>query len=363
MAFINPLELLIATAEDILVDSALRESPLFGALAGSAVMQKQKSIEWGNKVASGTVSGRAITAPLSQDTQAVIKGAAMNIPDWYIKHQFQVLKQDMQLAESMGRISDIRNPLRLCIEDALDQFTRKMQQILFTGNGTVNEANAGVFGLNAIAQQSGSYAGISRADFPRWKSLLYQGATPGTPEALTLDKFTRVLRDRRKAGVSWRGNNPMKLLIVTPPEVEDDVLRKLFTATVEDNSNYDRVGERELLPYMSYSIKGIPVISDVDCPANSMYLLNLSRLGLYGFDQSDQDYADENIDYVGMRYYLPSANPNDPAPVESTLWIRVVRIMDGHPDLHSFELSTRCQLVATDPIDSVTKIEDIAYTL
>jgi hypothetical protein len=360
MAFINPVELLISTAENVLVESELRESALFGALASTATMQKQLEIKWGNKVASGTVSGRHIYAPLSQDTQAVVKGASMRIPDWYIKHQFQVFKQDMQIAASNAIITDLRNPLRLCVEDALNQFTRKMQQVLYTADGTVNDANAGIFGLNAIAGQTGSYAGISRTEFPRWKSLRFQGSVPGTPEALTLDRFDDVMLARRTNGISFRGNSPMRLLIVTTPQVESKALRKLFSLQVEDESNFDVNGNRELFPYTSYSVRGIPVISDVDCPANTAYLLNLSKLGLYGFDQSDQDLADENIDYMAMRYYLPNDNPNVPTPLETNLWVRVARITDGHPDMYSFELSTRCQLVATDPIDAVTKIEDIS---
>lgn len=361
MPFINPTELMVAVAEDVLVDSFLQESPLFGMLASSVVMQKQKAIEWGEKVSQGTTSGRAITAPLTEDTQAVVKGAAMSIPDWYIKHHIKVLKQDMQLAASNARITDLRNPLRLAMDDALKIFTRKVQQVLYTANGTVDETNAGVFGLNSIAGQTGSYAGIDRTVYPRWKSLRYQGATPGTPEALTVEKFTKIIRDRRTNGVSFRGYQPQRLLIVTTDIIETDVLRKLYAQQTSLSLNDDFYNRnREILPYSQFHVSGIPVISDVDCPANTLYLLNLSKLAIYGFDQSDQDFADENIAYIPMRFWMTDENPNDPQPMESTLWIRIARIMDGHPDVYQFELTTRFQLVAFDPIDSVTKLEDVA---
>ncbi|AND75491.1 major capsid protein [Nostoc phage N1] len=356
---LTPTELLTAKAIDYLANSFLVEAPMLGLLANRVVNQKQKAIEWGAKVAQGVVGGRTRQGALAQDTQGTIKGASLSVPDYYIKHQFQVGKDEIVNSNTIGRISAVRDPVGTAISDAFDVLARKVNQVLYTANGTADTTNFGVFGLNSVAVQTGSYAGLSRVTFPRWKSTLVQGAVPGTPEALATSKLTSVLRTRRTNGVTYKGNQNSRLVMVTTDIIETDVLRTLYGSVV-DNQNVDFTRlDKDLLPYVNYMVKGIPVISDIDCPPNTAYLLNLDKIAIYSFDQSDADLSDGKISYIPLRYTSETGD----TPSESTLWVRLADVSDEHPDLLSFELSVALQLVAFDPIDSVTKIEDIKNTI
>ncbi len=355
---VTPAELMAAKAVDYLANSFLKETPLFGLLADKVINQKQKAIEWGAKVAQGVTGGRAIDGVLGDDTIATVKGAAMSIPDFYIKHQFSTLKQDVVNATSIGKISAVRDPLATIIGDAFDILARKVQMLLYTGTGAADTTNFGIWGLNSIALQTGSYAGLSHVTYPRWKSILSQGTTPGTPIALTKDRLSKVLLDRRRVGSSYMNSQGGNLVIVTSGEIESDVLRKLYGQDVIQNTEWEKQA-KDVLPYVTYFVRGIPVVSDTDCPANTAYLLNLNKIGLYSFDQSDMDLNNRKIQYVPLKY----TDQTGDSPSDSTLWVRLADVSDEHPDLMKFELTTRLQMVAFDPIDSLTKIEDIANTI
>ncbi|AND75579.1 putative major capsid protein [Nostoc phage A1] len=358
---LTPTELLANKAVDYLANSFLVETPMLGLLANRVINQKQKAIEWGAKVAQGVVGGRTRTGALANDTQGTIKGASLSVPDYYIKHQFDVGKDEIVNSDATGKISAVRDPVGTAIADAFDVLSKKINSVLYTASGVADATNYGIFGLDAAAgttvanSATGTYAGISKVTFPRWRSIIQGGAVPGTNEALTIARMTAMLRARRTAGVTYKGNQNQRLVILTSDNIENDVLRPLY-GTVVDNQNVDFTRlDKDLLPYVNYMVKGIPVVSDIDCPANKMYLLNLDKLAIYSFDQSDADQSNGKITYIPLRYVDETGD----TPSESTLWVRLADVSDEHPDLLKFELSVALQLVAFDLIDSISVIRDI----
>jgi hypothetical protein len=344
-----PAQLLSAIATDVLVDTTLSEAPLLGMLAANGIYQQQRNIEWGAKVGAAAVSGRAIGGSLADDTNGVVAGAALSIPDYYFKHQFTVIKRDLVNAATTGKITAVRNPIRLAVADAIKEITRKINGVLYTGNGTADTTHFGVIGLNTAAVQTGNYAGISRTTYSKWRSILNQGAVPGTLENLTVDRLNAVLRSRRAAGAVDRFTPGNELVIICNDEVENDVLRKLYSSAADETSLYEMLN-KDVSPFVRYFVRGIPVVSDVDVPANSMYLLNMSKLGLYSFDDRESNANNPRVAYFPLRVE---------GFEDSTIYIRLADVSLNHPDVLNMELSVSIQLAVWDLKDGLTKMEDV----
>jgi hypothetical protein len=286
----------------------------------------------------------------------------MSIPDYYFKHKFQVGKDEIVNAASTGKISAVSDPVQTELEDAFDVLVKRINSVLYTGSGVADATNFGVVGLNNIVganPATGTYANINRATYTRWRATRTQGAAPGTPEALTQARLDSVLTTRRTNGATYRGNQNGNLVIVTTDPIERTVLRTLYGSIVANQNNDFTSMSKDLQPYVKYLVQGIPVISDVDCPANTAFLLDLRRFALYSFDQSNADRNNEKIQYIPLRY----TDETGMTPGESTLWVRLADVSDEHPDLLSFELSVACQLVCYDPIVGITKLEDIKNSI
>lgn len=354
---LTPAGLLSAIAMDYLADSKLREAPLLAILSQTAESQRQEAIEWGAKVGNATTGGRLITDNLANDTPGTIVQAALSIPRYYVKHQFDVTRGDLVTALATGKITAVQNPVKTAVQDAIDSITRKIQTLLYTGTGVANTTQLGVFGLNAIAGQSGSYANISRSSYTRWKSIVTTGVTPGTPEALTAAKFSAIKLARRAAGATSRPNNGNRLLIVTNAAIEESVIRGLYSQTVNETALQEQVA-KDILPYTSYYVSGIPVVSDVDSPDNLIYFINPSKLLIKTFNDSSAQVGNSRVSYIPLR-----VTDNNGDVVDSGINIRLADVSNEHPDIAKLELSLRFQLVATDPVDSVSVIQDVAHSL
>lgn len=350
---LTPAGLLSAVATDFLADTTLSEAPLLGVLASNGIFQPQRQIEWSAKTGAAVVSGRTVSGSLADDTNGVVNTASLAIPDFYFKHQFSVIKRDLVQAASTGKISSVRNPIRTAVGDAITELSRRMNQVLYTGNGTVDATHFGVIGLNAAALQTNNYAGISRTTFPRWRSILNQGTTPGTAENLTIDRLNAVLRLRRQAGASTRPSPANNLVIVCNDEIEKDVLRKLRSSAADEQALYDMTS-KDIAPYVQYFINGIPVVSDVDSSANSMYLLNLSKMACYSFDDRESNVNNPKVSYIPLRVS---------GFEDSTIYIRMSDVSNNHPDIYNMELSISMQLAVWDLKDGLTKMEDVRHNI
>lgn len=345
----TPVNLLSAVAEETLADTRLTETPLLGALAPSARLQRQRDIEWGARVADAVSGGRALDGALADDTSGSLAQAKLTIPDYYFKYQFSVFKRNLVEAASIGKIEAVRDAVGSEVEDALRALTQTINGVLYTGAGTVNDTSYGVLGLASIDNQTGSYAGISRSTYPRWRSIIQQGGTPGTPENLTVDRVTALLRARRNAGATAARNNGRNLIILTSDEIEQDVLRKLYQSEAQVQADYANL-VANIAPYAGYAVQGIPVISDVvSAVDNKMFFIDPSKMGLYVFDDSGavaQNKSDriDYFSYEGLRF-------------------RMADVSDEHPDKLSFEITISMQLKCHDPIQGLSVMEDVDHTI
>lgn len=348
-----PAELLAAVATDYLANSSVKEAPLLGMLSANAIYQPQKEITWGAKVGNAVVGGRAVGGALGNDNNGTDKAATLSVPDYLVKHQFTVLKRDLVNAATTGRITATRNPVSNNVTDAVNEITRKLNQVLYSGNGTVDATHFGVVGLNTAAVQTGNYAGLSRTTYPKWRSILNQGAVPGTLENLTVDRISAVLRARRAAGVADRYTMGNDLVILCGDEIEKDVLRKLYANATNEQTLYE-MASKDIQPYINYFVRGIPVVSDIDCPANTMYVANLAKMGIYGFDDRETNVGNPKVDYIPLRV---------DGFEDSTIYIRLADVSDNHPDVYTLELSVSLQLAIWDLKDGLTKVEDVRHDI
>lgn len=356
---LTPAGLLSAIAVDYLADSRLREAPLLSLLASNAIMQPQNEIQWGFKATYATTGGRAVTAAVADDTVATVVPANLSIPAYYVKHQFTVNRPDLVEAMTTGKITAVRNPVRTAISDALISFTQTLENALFNGDGaTLDNTNYGIGGLSSILAQTGSYAGISRSSYPRVKALTSSAGTSSggvvTAGQITAKTLTQSLISRRSAGASSMRGDGRNLIALTTPIIDDLALKNIYPPNKTEFADWNAPA-KEILPFVTHLINGIPVVSDVNCPQGTLYWINLSKMALYGFDDSPAHINDPKTSYFPL---IVDSDGN--SPEETSLMIRLSDVSSPHPDLWSFEMSARVQLAAFDPIDSVTAITDIA---
>jgi hypothetical protein len=342
-----PIALLSLLAEESLAETRLTEAPLLGILGANARLVTQRGIKWGARLSDAEVDGRTLTGALASNTAGSVGEAKLSVPDYYFKYQLEVIKRDLVEAAATGDINAVRDAVGTEMNDALRAFSQKINSVLYTGIGTANNTHFGVIGLNEVAKQTGSYAGISRATYPRWKSIVKQGAVPGTAEEMSVERMTMLLRDRRKAGATAARNNGSQLIALTSDEIETDVLRKLYQDEAKPQGQYAEL-VANIAPYTGYAIQGIPVVSDVAAPtANKIYLLDPSKIQLYVFDQMGSVAMNSSkigvINYQGLQF-------------------RMADVSDEHPDLVKMEISISMQMKAHDPIQAISVIEDVSNT-
>jgi hypothetical protein len=340
-------DLLSAVAEQQLAETRLTETPLLGLMAGRAQLTRQRPIEWAARLTDAASGGRALAGSLADDTAGSLGEATLSVPDYYFKYQMNVRRRDLIEAAATGKIQAVRSAVGTEVADALRSLTQTINGVLYTGTGAVNNTHFGVLGLNAIAGQTGSYAGISRSTYPRWKTILKAGAVPGTPEAPTIDRVTALLRDRRLAGATSARNNGANLIILTSDEIENDVLRKLYQAETQTQADYSNM-VANIEPYAGYAVKGIPVVSDVvAATANQMRFIDPSKMDLYIFDEEGApgtiDTKISFFSYEGLKF-------------------RMADVSDNHPDIFKAEISISLQLKAHDPIQALSVLADVAHT-
>jgi len=146
----------------------------------------------------------------------------------------------------------------------IDGLQRIVSSVTPTGSGFTTAAGSGTLGkIDAYANQY-------------WDNQRTFGATPGTAEALTLQRVQQAMNlSRTKAG------NPTVLLTSL------GVLRefyRLLTITQQFISNTGTMDFQAGFQTIAYN--GIPVVGDIDAPYGKMYVLDESTMKVF----SDQDW-------------------------------------------------------------------------
>lgn len=338
-----PVELLRRVFDVEMEETRFNETPILGLLANTAVLQDRRDISWTANLGEPTIGGRALAAALSNDTQTAPTSAQLAIPDYLFKHQFTVLKRDVREAAAVGEIGAIRDILGYYVVEATRLLALRANSAIITGNGTLDATNGGVFGLEYVLNNANNYAGINRSTYTRWQSIVQQGATPGTPEALTVRRITDMKLARRAAGATYQGGTG--LVILTDPRIMEITMRALYRQDANPQGGYN--GILNISDYTQFFAEGIPVLSDYDVQDNTMMFLDLNKHQIVQFDLRDPLDDPRYIRYGNYR----------------GLQFRIAQV-DGnlHPDKATFEITMNLQMKVRDPLEGVSAIRDVSLT-
>lgn len=340
---VAPVELMNRVFSVEVADTKFNETPAVDLLAENARLQSRRNISWTADLLDPTVTGRTVAGALSNDTQVSPVAASLEIADYYMKHQFEVLKRDIEEASDIGEVDAIRDILGAYARGAFRIMGLKANNAIINGTGALDNTSYGVIGLETVIEAA-NYASIPRATYPRWRCIEQNGAVAGTPEALTVDRVTDLLMARRAAGATHKAFS--NLVILTHPNIHEKVLRNLYDQDANPQGTYN--GIANISDYTSFFVQGIPVLSDYDYQPNSMHFVDLSKIVIKAFDmRSRLDRPDiiSYVNYKGLQFRL--------AEVEVGL----------HPDKYKFEMATNFQLQVKDPLQAISALRDVAHTV
>lgn len=268
----------------------------------------QRSIKWNVNVGGADVTGRAITADASTSANDgdVVKPASLAIGGYVTNHIFHVLKTELkELGTDAVAIPALRNLFQSELRTAVDVILPAINKVLYTGDGSLDVTNKGVFGLTAVTDNASAYAGIDPAVDTGWVSTVLDNG--GTPRVLTRDLMSQIEIAVARSGA------PYDTIITTPELVQ--VYGKLFS--LDRNLTVSQVNGVADLNFSGYNWGGRPILTDNDCPEGEMYFLNSSQCQFYSYDLSGTDSeiaVTKNLENtMGIQYMiaqLPSQNPH-----------------------------------------------------
>jgi hypothetical protein len=175
------------------------------------------------------------------------------------------------VAATAGNPSELVDLFGQKIERAVRRLCKNIGRDIYTGTGATNYIY-GMFGgatLTSAAPLSnaGIYAGVNRATYADWQCNVQ--ANGGVNRALTFD----VMRQARRAVYEKCGEMPD--MIVCDAN-QHEKYGSLFGNERRYVQEVTIRGQKIVLDggYRALEFDGIPVIADVNCPANSMLFLN-----------------------------------------------------------------------------------------
>lgn len=154
--------------------------------------------------------------------------------------------------------------------DASQRLARAVSAHIYTGDGSVNQIH-GLVAANGPVRTTGTYANIDRSSFPQWAANEVDAVGAGI-------SFSLMRQVRR--GIYTASGQKNDIIICDPEQHEKYGL--IFGAERRYVDNIRVRGETIKLDggYQVLEFDGIPVIEDVQAPANEMLFLNTRQLYL-----------------------------------------------------------------------------------
>lgn len=179
---------------------------------------------------------------------------------------FAVTGKALAGAAATGNPADIKNLFAEELSDAVERLTKKLAQDIYTGAGT-SEAMLGFYATAGALRATGTYAGIDRATYPQWAAT--EMLNGGVLRPLTID----LMREMRRRIYIASGKKPD--LIVCGPLLHEKY-GKLFGQQRRYVQEIVMRGQRIVLDggYQLLEFDGIPILEDVDAPADKMGFFN-----------------------------------------------------------------------------------------
>ncbi|MDH7479706.1 MAG: phage major capsid protein [Syntrophomonadaceae bacterium] len=168
--------------------------------------------------------------------------------------------------KNYGSEVQVKNAIQAKVKVAEQSLLKQFSGQLY-GDGTGNSGKD-LTGLGAMVANSGTYGGIDRSSYAWWNAVVY--ANGGTARPLN----TRLMRKMFLA-VSDGPDQP-DLIITT------DALWNKYAETAEGKLAINSRDGKMLadLGFQVLEFMGKPIVADKDCPAGTMFFLNLDYLKL-----------------------------------------------------------------------------------
>jgi hypothetical protein len=167
---------------------------------------------------------------------------------------------------------DLRNLFAEEVNSAVLEIARKLNRLIYQGDGTL--ANAEVFGLASVLNNTVAYAGIDPATYPEWKAIKIANA--GTARAFT----RRLMLDH---GVIY-GNLERNYDMVVMSPLTAAKYQEIFDTLAGANSIAHREEGNALvradLGHGGRAFNGMPIIEDPVCPDGQMLTLDSSQISM-----------------------------------------------------------------------------------
>lgn len=217
-------------------------------------------LNYGNYIDAFEVTGRALaTAAVTDMPRSMDQAAAM-------------AAMGALLSEELG--------------DCIERILKKVSIDCYTGTGATNIIH-GLLATNGPLDTTGTYAGIARSSYAQWASNeldANDGAYNGLgflPAMRALQSAIFTASEGRRPDV-WVCGSAIHDLIGAELEATAVISKEIFLST----------GPIKLPGgYMELSFDGVPILKDLDCPADTIVALNTRHLYL----ESLKDFADPRI--------------------------------------------------------------------
>jgi hypothetical protein len=194
--------------------------------------------------------------------------------DWGDYQQsFAVTGKAMAAAQAAGNPAELASLFLEKLERTVRRLTKDINKHLYTGDGSASTIMGLTDSTNGALIATGTYAGIARGSYAAWAGNVL--ANGGVNRPLTM----QLMRDLKRTIYVASGEMPD--MIVCDP-VRHEEYGKLFDPNRRYISDVTVRGQSIKLDggYQALEFDGIPVIADVDCPANKMLFLNTRHVRL-----------------------------------------------------------------------------------
>lgn len=274
---LTPIEALNKVVEDRVAKAKLTGFRTLANLAekGRINTVRKTNLDWDVEVGGAAATWEAVTVNGSATATDDVVPANLRVGTHRVKHQFNISKIAMQEAATLAP-EELANLLGAHTDRAVNAIMRKLNTALYAGDGTATFGN--VIGLEAIADNTLSYAGINPVTYPSWSALRNTNATP---RAFTRDIMLDV--DQLVAE-----QESMYDFVATTPALSKSYV-KVFDTLAGDQAVMQSPDDGRTLPSVDLGhsgryYNGYPIVEDPQATAGSIWLLNMMDITVHCFE-------------------------------------------------------------------------------
>lgn len=276
---LTPLEALSKIVENQVANAYTLQgqAPTLAALYNARRMSEKKdtSINWDVKMDGANSGRKAVTATATNTDQNAVVPANLRIGRYQLFARFDINRVNLTERKLLAP-TELANDLAVTIDDALDEIFSDFNQLIYTGTGSVGDAEVG--GLALFGSETLPYAGIDPAVNPLWKPVVLGNG--GTPRALTPQLMRKVRTAMTKSRV---GFNAITLHPDTAERYEDVWAEGNGGGFIKVSDGTDPAIPRVEMATGMRTFMGVPLLEDVDAPVGSLTFWDTTQMDVYSF--------------------------------------------------------------------------------